>query len=171
MVIRFLSFWGTFKIFSIVAIPFTVPGTSFYKNFFFFYSHSCQHLLPLYLFIFFYICTTSKVNWQRGFCFFIFFWSELFINDKALANTADHSKKMLIGYLHVFLIIFFFFETGGNLLYKVMLVSAIEQHESAISIPLSTPSWTSLPPFIPSHPSRLSQSTRVSSPCYPATSH
>ena len=120
---------------------------------------------------FFYICTTSKVNWQRGFCFFIFFWSELFINDKALANTADHSKKMLIGYLHVFLIIFFFFETGGNLLYKVMLVSAIEQHESAISIPLSTPSWTSLPPFIPSHPSRLSQSTRVSSPCYPATSH
>ena len=43
-----------------------------------------------------------------------------------------------------------------------MLVSAIHQHESAIGIPMSPPFWASLPPplpSIPSHPSRLSQST------------
>ena len=32
-------------------------------------------------------------------------------------------------------------------------------------------SWTSFPPPIPSHPSRSSQSTRLSSLCYAATSH
>ena len=40
-----------------------------------------------------------------------------------------------------------------------MLVSAIHQHESAIGVHMSPPSWTSLPPPTPSHPSRLSQST------------
>ena len=40
-----------------------------------------------------------------------------------------------------------------------MLVSAIDQHESAPGIHVSCPSWASLPPPIPSHPSRLSQST------------
>ena len=40
-----------------------------------------------------------------------------------------------------------------------MLVSAIHQHESAIGIHMSPPSWTSVPPPTPFHPSRLSQST------------
>ena len=44
-----------------------------------------------------------------------------------------------------------------------MLVSAIHQHESAIGIHISPPSWTSLPPPTTSHPSILSQSTRLSS--------
>ena len=39
------------------------------------------------------------------------------------------------------------------------LVSVIHQYESAIGIPEPPPSWTSLSPPAPSHPSRLSQST------------
>ena len=50
-----------------------------------------------------------------------------------------------------------------------MLVSAIQQHDSAISIqcplPLRSPSHP------PSHPSRSSQSTELSSLCYTAASH
>ena len=37
------------------------------------------------------------------------------------------------------------------------MASAIHQHESAIDIHISPPSWTSLSPPTPSHPSRLSQ--------------
>ena len=41
-----------------------------------------------------------------------------------------------------------------------MLVSAVQQHESAISIHMSPTSWASLPPTQPtSHSSRLSEST------------
>ena len=36
-----------------------------------------------------------------------------------------------------------------------MLVSAIHQHESAISIHMTPPSWTFFPPPTPIHPSRL----------------
>ena len=45
------------------------------------------------------------------------------------------------------------FLIGGWLLYSVVLVSAIDQHESAIGIHVSPPSWTSLPPPTLSHPS------------------
>ena len=48
---------------------------------------------------------------------------------------------------------------GGYLLYNIVLVSAIHQHESAIGIHMSPPSWTSLLPPTPAHPSRLSRST------------
>ena len=51
-----------------------------------------------------------------------------------------------------------------------MLVFAIQQRESAISVHLSPPSWTSFHTSNP-HPSRLSQSTVLSSLCYIATSH
>ena len=46
---------------------------------------------------------------------------------------------------------FFFnlFLIGGQLLYNVMLVSAIYQYQSAICIHVSAPSWTSFPPPIP----------------------
>ena len=42
------------------------------------------------------------------------------------------------------------------MLYRIVLVSAKHQHESAIGIHMSPPSWTSLPPATPFHPSRLS---------------
>ena len=57
----------------------------------------------------------------------------------------------------------FSFVTGRLLLYNVVLVSALQQCESAISVHASPPSWTSLPPPALSHPSWLSQSTRLSS--------
>ena len=52
-----------------------------------------------------------------------------------------------------------------------MLVSAIDQHGSVIGIYMSPPSWASLPPPIPSHPSRLSQSPDLSSLSHRANSH
>ena len=44
-----------------------------------------------------------------------------------------------------------------------MLVSAKHQHESAIGIPMSLPSWTSLSPPSPSHASRLLKSHTANS--------
>ena len=52
-----------------------------------------------------------------------------------------------------------------------MLVSGIHQHDSATGIHMSAPSWTSLPPPCPSHPSRLSQNTGWSALCHTANSH
>ena len=55
--------------------------------------------------------------------------------------------------------------------YNIVLVSAIHQHESAIGILMSPPSWTSLPPSTPSQCSRLLQSTGLSSLNHTANSH
>ena len=57
----------------------------------------------------------------------------------------------------------FFFLIRGKLLYNVVLFSVIYQHKSAIGINMSFPSWTSLPTFTSSDPSRLSKSTGLSS--------
>ena len=51
-----------------------------------------------------------------------------------------------------------------ELLYNIVLVSAVQQCESAISIHTPPPSWGSLP-HLPSHPSRSSQRTYPSSLC------
>ena len=56
---------------------------------------------------------------------------------------------------------------GGKLLYNVVLVSAIQQHESAITIYISPPPWASTTPS--SHSSRSSRSTGLGSPCYITT--
>ena len=45
------------------------------------------------------------------------------------------------------------------MLFNIVLASAICQHESAIGIHMSPPSWTSLTPPTPSHPTGFSQST------------
>ena len=43
---------------------------------------------------------------------------------------------------------------------NIALISAIYQHESILPyINMNPPSWTSLPPLTPSHPSRVSQRT------------
>ena len=44
-----------------------------------------------------------------------------------------------------------------TLLHSIVLASAIYQYESVIDICMFRPSWTSLPPLTPSHPSMLSQ--------------
>ena len=53
-----------------------------------------------------------------------------------------------------------------DICFRVLLVSAIRQHESATYIHTSPPSWLSLPSPTTSHPSRLSQSTGFSSLCH-----
>ena len=50
------------------------------------------------------------------------------------------------------------------MLYNIVLISAVHQLESAVGIHMSPPSGSSLPPPTPSHPSRLSQSTRFELP-------
>ena len=51
---------------------------------------------------------------------------------------------------------------------QCVLVSAVQQRESAIGIHISPPSWTFLPP----HPTHLGhQSTELSSLCYIAGPH
>ena len=63
-----------------------------------------------------------------------------------------------------------YFIFGVLLLYRVMLVSAVQRSESAICIHISPPSWAPHSPP-PSHPSRSSQSTELSSLCYTVASH
>ena len=57
------------------------------------------------------------------------------------------------------------------MLYSVVLVSAIHQHESATGMHMTPPSGISLSLPTPSHPSGLSQSTRLSSLRHSANSH
>ena len=54
--------------------------------------------------------------------------------------------------------------------YNIVLVYVIHQHESAISVHMYSPSWTSLRPHS-SCPSRFSQITKLGSLCYTAASH
>ena len=58
---------------------------------------------------------------------------------------------------------FIYFLIEGWLLYRISLFSVNYQHESAIGIHMSPPSWTSLPSPSPSHPSMLTQSHCLSS--------
>ena len=57
------------------------------------------------------------------------------------------------------------------LLYNIGLISATYQHELAIDVHMSPPSWTSLPPPILSHPSRLLWNPGLSSPSHRANFH
>ena len=65
-----------------------------------------------------------------------------------------YSLLTLIDFFRIYL-----FLIGGQLLYNIVLVSAIHQHESAIGIHTFPHSWNSLPLPTLSHPFRLSQST------------
>ena len=66
---------------------------------------------------------------------------------------------------------FYLFSIEEYLLYNIVSVSAIHQQKSAIDIHMSLLSWSSLPPPTPSHPSRLSQSTSLSSLSHTSNSH
>ena len=63
------------------------------------------------------------------------------------------------------------FLIGGKLLYNVVLVSAIQQHESAIGIQMSPPFGTSLPPPTLSTPPGCHGAPGLSSLHHTADSH
>ena len=67
----------------------------------------------------------------------------------------------------IIIIISKLFIFNWRIIYSVVLVSDIHLHEPAVS----PPSWASLPTPTSSHPSRLSQSTRLGSLCHTAASH
>ena len=96
------------------------------------------------------ICSHWKLGWverPKWVLFFFFFF-----------------KKIVFLKIYLFLM-------ERSLLANIVLVSAIYQHESAIGIHMSSPSWNSLLPLIPSHPSRLSQSPSLSSLSHTANFH
>ena len=57
------------------------------------------------------------------------------------------------------------------MLYNIVFVSAMHWPESTIGIHIYSPSWTSLPPPTPCHPSRLSQSMPFELPVSSANPH
>ena len=95
------------------------------------------------------ICTHWKLGWAerpKWALFFFFF------------------KKIVFLKSYLFLI-------ERTLLANIVLVFAVHQHESAIGTHMSSPSWNSLPQPTPPHPSRLSQSSSLSSLSHRANSH
>ena len=66
---------------------------------------------------------------------------------------------------------FIYFLIEGYLFYRILLFSVTCQHESAISIHISPPSWTSLLSPLTSHPSRLMQIPCLSFLRHTANSH
>ena len=78
------------------------------------------------------------------------------VQGRMVISTRSQSK---LGVKQACISLFNLFLIGGQLLYNVVLVSAVHWHESAIGIHTSPPLWMSLPTPTPSHPSRLPQST------------
>ena len=78
------------------------------------------------------------------------------VQGRMVISTRSQSK---LGGKQACICLFNLFLIGGQLLYNVVLLSAIHWHESATGIHMSSPLWISLPTPTPSHPSRLSQST------------
>ena len=77
--------------------------------------------------------------------------------------SLSHTGKMSIQIFCIFFLLSVLFN-----FYNIVLVSAIQQHKTAISIHIPPPSWDSLPP-IP--PLRSWQSARLGFLCYIASSH
>ena len=69
--------------------------------------------------------------------------------------TRQCSWPRVVRWPYLFIWIYVFL-IGWQLQY--VLVSSIHKHESVIGIHMSPPSWTSIPPPTPLHPSKLSQS-------------
>ena len=103
---------------------------------------------------------------------FLIFWGNFIQFSPWLTNSPQVFPflQILVDICYV-LSFFSLFLIGGRLLYNIVLASGIYQHESDTGIHMSPSSWTSLPPPTPSHTSRLSKSTELSSPCHSANSH
>ena len=92
------------------------------------------------------------------------------LSNKLILFHVLHEYLHILNLYSIFSLTKWFLKMGDKLLYNVVLVSAIQQHGSAINIHISPPSWASLPPPTPSVHSRLSQSARLGSLYYIATS-
>ena len=86
------------------------------------------------------------------------------------ATSLTHSLCLFLPFLlvHNMFIYLNLFLIGGWLLFNIVLVSAVEQHDSTIGIYTAPSSWTFLPPLPPPHLSQLLQSIGLSSLCYRA---
>ena len=84
---------------------------------------------------------------SKNFSFILFINNFLFkyyyYTDLKVISSVLHSQSTFI-FLNLFLI-------EGQLLYNVVLVSAVQKCESAISVYISPPSWASLPHPHPTH--------------------
>ena len=76
------------------------------------------------------------------------------MNEREGAHSLMSLFFCLYFYFSIFCFLLITFLIGGQLLYNIMLVSVIYQHESVIIIHMSPSSWISLPLPTPSHPSR-----------------
>ena len=86
------------------------------------------------------------------------------VMQKTASNTGDLGwedplEKDMVTHSIILFSKFILLAIGVWLLFSIVMVSAIHQHQSAIGIHRSLPSWTSLPPPSMSHLSKLSQST------------
>ena len=103
--------------------------------------------------------------WDQGVRVVRFWWrpSSWFTNGCLLAvsscgcmNEREGAHSLMSFFVYIFIFLYFLitFLIEGQLLYNIVLVSVIHQHESAIIIHMSPSSWISLPLPTPSHPSR-----------------
>ena len=122
---------------------------------------------------------TYAVSSKRAFLASLWFTKGCHSSEKPFLTLPSHRLDQMhiicstdgLMSLPQFIYFFNLFLIGEWLLYNVVLLSAIQQHESAVSICISPPSWTYLPRPTPSHSPRLPQRTRLSSLHYTATSH
>ena len=90
-------------------------------------------------------------------------WKNRF--ERSIRNTEmGKTKKQALGYSSAAI-------PHDHSDFLCVLVSAVHRRGSAIDMHVSRPSWASLPPPTPSHPSGLSQSTRLSSLRHTANSY
>ena len=114
-------YWGISTLFSIVAVPFY----SFHKQ------RTMVPISPHFPLTFFF--SKSHFNgceWHLIVNLICIYLAE------CLLSPLHHFKSSYLFFLNLFLI-------EGILLYNIVLVSAIHQHESAIGIHMFPPSWTS----------------------------
>ena len=100
------------------------------------------HELPIYILIHFYIVLSVFFLFVLGILYIL---SSNSLSITCTANTFSQKKK------DSFFKLIYLFLIGRWLLYNIVLVSAVYQHESALDKHMSPPSWASLPPPTPSH--------------------
>ena len=71
---------------------------------------------------------------------------------KLLEEKTLSTMKLCVWFLPLY------FFNWRIIVYRILWFSVTHYQESATGTPMSPPSWTSLPPHSPSHPSRLSES-------------